>query len=88
MAAPSSIDAALLDPFLRGVTFLPLRACTRCWQIRRINKYHFKTYRSLDPYAPTRVVMGLVLMTTLIDGRVDLVLYKITVESMICQVAC
>ena len=42
MAAPSSVSRALLDPFLRGVTFWPLRAWTRSWQIRQIDSVILK----------------------------------------------
>ena len=42
MAATSSVSRAFLDPFLRGVPFLLLRAWTRSWQIRQINSVILK----------------------------------------------
>ena len=58
MAAPSSVSRALLEPFLRGVTFL----ATGCLDELLANKANqqclFKTYRALDPNVSTGIVMG------------------------------
>ena len=62
MAAPSSVSRALLDPFLRGVTFLATGGLVDTILANKANQqYHFKTYRAPDPHVSTGIVMGTVL---------------------------
>ena len=48
MAAPSSVSRALLDPFLRGVTFLATEGMDELLANKANQQCHFKTYRALD----------------------------------------
>ena len=48
MAAPSSVSRALLDPFLRGVTFLAIEGLDEILANKANQQCHFKTYRALD----------------------------------------
>ena len=49
MAAPSSVSRALLEPFLRGVTFLATEDLDELLANKANQQCHFKTYRALDP---------------------------------------
>ena len=50
MAAPSSVSRALIDPFLRGVTFLATEGMDEILANKANQQCHFKTYRALDLY--------------------------------------
>ena len=52
MAAPSSVSRALLEPFLRGVTFLATEGLDEILVNKANQQCHFKTYRALnlDPH--------------------------------------
>ena len=67
MAAPSSVSRALLDPFLRGVTFLAAEDLDEILANKANQQCHFKTYRALDLNVSTGIVMGTVPMTIPID---------------------
>ena len=58
MAAPSSVSRALLDPFLRGVTFLATEGLDEILANKANQQCHFKTYRALDVNVSTGIVMG------------------------------
>ena len=58
MAAPSSVTRALLDPFLRGVTFLATEDLDEILGNKAHQQCHFKTYRALDGHVSTGIVMG------------------------------
>ena len=60
MAAPSGVSRALLDPFLRGVTFLATEDLDEILANTANQQCHFKTYRALDGYVSTGIVMGTV----------------------------
>ena len=47
MVAPSSVSRALLNPFLRGVTFLAIEDLDEIVANKANQQYHFKTYRAL-----------------------------------------
>jgi hypothetical protein len=63
MAAPSSVSRALLEPFLQGVTFLATEGLDEILANKAHQQCHFKTYRALDRYVSTGIVMGTVPMT-------------------------
>ena len=67
MAAPSSVSRALLDPFLRGVTFLAIEDLDEILANKANQQCNFKTYRALDRHASTGIVMGAALMTIPVD---------------------
>ena len=67
MAATSSVSRPLLDPFLRGVTFLATEGLDDILANKANQQCHFKTYRALDPYVSTGIVMGTVPMTISVD---------------------
>jgi len=67
MAAPSSVTRALLDPFLRGVTFLATGDQDEILANKANQQCHFKTYRALDPDVSTGIVMGAAPMTIPVD---------------------
>ena len=67
MAPPSSVSRALLDPFLRGVTFLATEGLDEILANKANQQCHFKTYRALDLNVSTGIVMGTVPMTISID---------------------
>ena len=48
MAAPSSVSQALLDTFLRGVTFLATEDLDEFLANKENRQCHFKKYRALD----------------------------------------
>ena len=48
IAAPSSVPRALLDPFLRGVTFLATEDLDEILANKANHQCHFKTYRALN----------------------------------------
>ena len=58
MAAPSSVSRALLDPFLRGVTFLATKDLDEILANKANQQCHLKTYRALDRHVSTGIVMG------------------------------
>ena len=58
MAAPSSVSRALLDPSLRGVTFLATEGLDELLANKANQQCHFKTYRALDSNVSTGIVMG------------------------------
>jgi hypothetical protein len=58
MAGPSSVSRALLNPFLRRVTFLATEDLDEILSNKANQSCHFKTYRALDLYVPTGIVMG------------------------------
>ena len=50
MAAPSSVSRALLDPFLRGVTFLAIEGLDEILENKANKQFHFKSSRCcMDP---------------------------------------
>ena len=67
MAAPSIVSRALLDPFLRGVTFLATEGMDEILASKANQQCHVKTYRALDLNVSTGMVMGTVPMTIPID---------------------
>ena len=67
MAAPSSVSRALIDPFLRGVTFLATEGVDEIVANKANQQCHFKTYRALDPYVSTGIIMGAASMTIPVD---------------------
>ena len=67
MAAPSSVTRAFLDPFLRGVTFLATEGLDELLENKANQQCHFKTYRALDGYISTGIVMRTVPMTIPVD---------------------
>jgi hypothetical protein len=67
MAAPSSVSRALLDPFLRGVTFLDTEGLDELLGNKANQQCHFKTYRALDPYVSTGIGMGAAPKTIPVD---------------------
>ena len=67
MAAPSSVPRALLDPFLRGVIFLPTEGLGEILTNKANQQCHFKTYRALDAYVSTGIVTGAAPMTIPVD---------------------
>ena len=67
MAAPLSVSRALIDPFLRGVTFLATEGVDEILANKASQQCHFKTCRALDPYVSTGIVMGTVPMTIPVD---------------------
>ena len=67
MAAPSSVSRALLDPFLRGVTFLAIEGLDEVLANKANQQCHFKTYRALDLNVSTGIGMGTVPMTIHVD---------------------
>ena len=67
VAALSSVSRALLDPFLRGVTFLAIERLDEILANKANRLYHFKTYRSLDVNVSTEIVKGTVPMTIPVD---------------------
>ena len=67
MAAPSSVSRALLEPFLRGVTFLATAGLDELLANKANQQCHFKTYRALDRHVSTGIVMGTVPMTIPVD---------------------
>ena len=75
MAAPSSVSRALLGPFLRGVTFLAIEDLDEILANTANRQCHFKTYRALDRYVLTGIVMGTVPMTIPVDTYLSSALY-------------
>ena len=69
MAAPSSVSRALLDPSLRGVTFLATEGLDEILANKANQQCHFKTYRALnfDRHVLTGIVMGTLPMTIPVD---------------------
>ena len=67
MAAPSSVPRALLDPFLRGVTFLAIEGLDEILANKANQQCHYKTYRALDLDVSTKIVMGAAPMTIPVD---------------------
>ena len=67
MTAPSSVSRALLDPFLRGVTFLATESMDEILANKANRQCHFKIYRALDLNVSTEIVMGTVPMTIPVD---------------------
>ena len=67
MAAPSSVSRAVIDPFLRGVTFLATGDMDKILANKANQQCHFKTYRALDGYVSTGIVMGTVPITIPVD---------------------
>ena len=67
MAAPSSVTRALLDPFLRGVTFLATGDQDEILANKANQQCHFKTYAALDVNVSTGLVMRTVSMTIPVD---------------------
>ena len=67
MATPSSVTRALLDPFLRGVTFLAIGDLDEILANKANQQCHVKTYRALDLYVSAEIVLGTVLMTIPVD---------------------
>ena len=67
MAATSSVSRSLLDPFLRGVTFLATEGLDELLANKANQQCHFKTYRALDLYVSTGIVMGAAPMTIPVD---------------------
>jgi hypothetical protein len=67
MAAPSSVARALLDPFLRGVTFLATEDLDEILANKANQQCHFKTYRALDRDVSTGIVMGTSRMMISVD---------------------
>ena len=67
MAAPSSVSQALLNPFLRGVTFLATGGLDKIVAKNANQQCHFKTYRALDRHVSTGIGMGTVPMTIPVD---------------------
>ena len=67
MAPPSGVSRALLDPFLRGVTFLATEDLDEILANKANQQCHFKTYRALDVNVSTGIVMGTVPMTISVD---------------------
>ena len=72
MAATSSVSRALLEPFLRGVTFLATEDLDELLANKANQQCHFKTYTlsralNLDPNVSTGIVMGTVPMTISVD---------------------
>ena len=63
MAAPTSVYQVLLDPFLRGVTFLATKGLDEILVNKANQHCHFKTYRALDLDVSTGIVMETVPMT-------------------------
>ena len=76
MAAPSSVSRALLEPFLRGVTFLATEGLDEILANKANQQCHFKTYRALDLDVSTGIVMGTVPVTIPVAIHINLVLYK------------
>ena len=67
MAATSSVFRALLDPFLRGVTFLATEDLDELLANQANQQCHFKTYRALDRNVSTGIVTGAAPMTIPVD---------------------
>ena len=68
MDAPSSVSRALLDPFLRGITFLATEGPDEILANKANQQCHFlKTYRALDLYLSMGIVMGTVSKTIPVD---------------------
>ena len=67
MAAPSSVPRALLEPFLRGVTFLATEDLDELLANKANQQCQFKTYRALDYNVSTGIVMGAAPMTIPVD---------------------
>ena len=67
MAAPSSVSRALLDPFLRGVTFLATEGLDKILPNKANRHCRFETYRARELDVSTRIVMGTVPMTIPVD---------------------
>ena len=67
MAAPSSIPRALLDPFLRGVTFLAIEGLDEILASKANQQCHFETYRALDRHISTGIVMRAAPMAIPVD---------------------
>ena len=69
MAATSSVSRALLEPFLRGVTFLAAGVLEELLANKANQPCHFKTYRALDLNVSTGIVMGTVPTMTIPETR-------------------
>ena len=54
MAAPSSVSRALINPFLRGVTFLAIGDLDEIMANKANQQCHFKTYRVLQATSSDR----------------------------------
>ena len=67
MAAPSSVPRAFLYPFLRSVTFSATEDLDEILANKANQQCHFKTYRALDRYVSTGIVMGAAPMTIPVD---------------------
>ena len=65
MVVPSSVSRALLEPFLRRVTFLATEGLDELLANKANQQCQFKTYRALDRNVSTGIVMGIVMPMTI-----------------------